>query len=504
MTRTTPPAKLGLTQLEAREVPAAVYLLNGVLNVIGNDSDETITVRQTVLAVTVDGSGSSFSPLSIAEIRINANGGNDHVALNKVGAVVTAKTVVFGGSGNDTVVGGNGDDFIDGESGADYLYGSGGNDKLAGDIGNDFLFGQNGNDSVAGGAGNDSLDGGAGNDKMGGGAGADLYYTGAGDRVYDDTTSGVLIGGVAIGSGHAVFNGPSDLGWYDEHLGDAPIRRHARAAERDGLVSRVEMIEVLETAKDGGVVDGTEWADLKKVTAADAVGMSSAVRWLSNKVVGTSGENSWHTGGAGTRQVVSPFLPGITAARLQQLVDKWFRGADLPAAKSHDKTDTFSYQTAAGKLFVGGPAAADINQGGLGDCYYLAALGSVAHRNPQRIEDMFTDNGDGTWTVRFFRDGEVRFVTVNQMLPVNANGRLVFAGDGSPAGSATNELWVALAEKAYAQLNESGWIGQDGTNSYNGVGGVAGSDGINSGSGGDAMEHITGLDADGQDRKSVV
>ena len=31
------------------------------------------------------------------------------------------------------------------------------------------------------------------------------------------------------------------------------------------------------------------------------------------------------------------------------------------------------------------------------------------------------------------------------------------------------ELWVALAEKAYVQLNESGWIHQDGTNSYEGI-----------------------------------
>src|SRR5262249_24055152 len=32
-----------------------------------------------------------------------------------------------------------------------------------------------------------------------------------------------------------------------------------------------------------------------------------------------------------------------------------------------------------------------------------------------------------------------------------------------------NELWVALAEKAYAQLNEEGWTGQDKTNSYAGI-----------------------------------
>jgi len=40
-----------------------------------------------------------------------------------------------------------------------------------------------------------------------------------------------------------------------------------------------------------------------------------------------------------------------------------------------------------------------------------------------------------------------------------------------------------LAEKAYAQINEQGWIGQDGTNSYGGI--VAGSFA-------DALTHVTG------------
>ncbi|MBD0344638.1 MAG: peptidase C2 calpain, partial [Coleofasciculus sp. Co-bin14] len=46
------------------------------------------------------------------------------------------------------------------------------------------------------------------------------------------------------------------------------------------------------------------------------------------------------------------------------------------------------------------------------------------------------------------------------------------------------ELWVALAEKAYAQVNESGWIGQNNTNSYQGIEG--GWDGY-------ALNHITGV-----------
>ena len=55
-------------------------------------------------------------------------------------------------------------------------------------------------------------------------------------------------------------------------------------------------------------------------------------------------------------------------------------------------------------IFVGEPSEKDVRQGGLGDCYLLAALAAVARTNPSRIKRMVTDNPDGeTVTVRFFR-----------------------------------------------------------------------------------------------------
>src|SRR5262249_60731869 len=94
-----------------------------------------------------------------------------------------------------------------------------------------------------------------------------------------------------------------------------------------------------------------------------------------------------------------------------------------------------------------------------------------------------TDNGEGTFTVRFFRSGVAEYVTGDRFLPTDSSGRPVYSSFGRRYDDPGNELWVALAEKAYAQLNESGWIGQDGTNSYAGIDG---------GYGDDALRQITG------------
>ena len=150
-----------------------------------------------------------------------------------------------------------------------------------------------------------------------------------------------------------------------------------------------------------------------------------------------------------------------------------------------DDLSTLRYVDVSGSLFVNGPSYDDVNQGKVGDCYLMATLGEVAKHSPSTIVNMFADNGDGTWTVRFFRGSTPNYVTVNRELPVYGygdSGTPWAAGFGvytDPYGmvfqrysnDANNELWVALAEKAYVQLNESGWIGQDGTNNYHGIDG---------------------------------
>lgn len=150
--------------------------------------------------------------------------------------------------------------------------------------------------------------------------------------------------------------------------------------------------------------------------------------------------------------------------QLEKLIGKWFLGTDRPAIP-----DNATYAQAAGSLFINGPGYSDVRQGSLGDCYFLSALGETAVRSPADITGMFIDNGDGTFAVRFYNSGQPEYVTVDGQLPVDGDGNLIYSDYLYPASSSTNELWVPLAEKAYAQLNAEGWTGQDGTNSFLGI-----------------------------------
>jgi hypothetical protein len=152
-----------------------------------------------------------------------------------------------------------------------------------------------------------------------------------------------------------------------------------------------------------------------------------------------------------------------SANQLDKLINEHFFGKDRPACEGlftygDGTVINISYQQAQGSLFQNGISYEDVRQGIAGDCYYLASLATVAQKTPNLIREMFIDNGDGTYTVRFFNKGQADYVTVDRYLPTQSNGALPFAKVGGNYNNSANELWVALAEKAYAQMNEAGWL----------------------------------------------
>lgn len=264
-------------------------------------------------------------------------------------------------------------------------------------------------------------------------------------------------------------SGSSPTDWFSQNLYNATIVSLTRSLDADGQLSRDDMIAILRAAEHSGTVDGvidaTEITDFRTiVNNANLLGMPDYVRVLSNKIINGDPANQTYQG-----MPLGNLYAGSSAVQMEKLIGKWFLGSDHPVAKSSDGTTTYSYQYASGSLFQNGISYSDIKQGDVADCYFLAGLAETAFRSPSTINSMFIDNGDNTYTVRFYKDGVADYVTVDKYLPTNASGYLVYANVGNLYSSPSNELWVALAEKAYAQINQSGWIGQDNTNSYQGI-----------------------------------
>ncbi|MFN9615387.1 MAG: CARDB domain-containing protein, partial [Dolichospermum sp.] len=276
------------------------------------------------------------------------------------------------------------------------------------------------------------------------------------------------------------FDGNTD--WFSTNLQDAQLITLTRSLATDGNLSRNDMIALFRDAKDNAVIDANELTDLRTIVSnATLFTMQDYVRVLSDYVVNGNAANQWWTGGGTTRTSLGNLYAGSSDIHMEKLVGKWFLGTDRPDLRtegdianqgSGSYTGTKTYRAVSGSLFQNGISADDVKQGAVGDCYYVATLSSIAMEKPNYIQNMFIDNGDNTYTVRFFNNGVANYVTVDNYLPTNSSGSLIYASSGQSYNNSNNELWVALAEKAYAQLAESGWSRPSNVN--NGYGSIEG------------------------------
>lgn len=257
--------------------------------------------------------------------------------------------------------------------------------------------------------------------------------------------------------------------WFDANIHDAALRQLLRTEYSDSAIDRSEMLGIFDSVESDGTVSATEFNDLQTAANSTWLFSSEYVVDVTRNVVLGNAANATYQG-----TTLGNLAAGSNAAQLDKLVDKWFLGLDRPNAQYSGLTVT--YATAAGSLFgSGGPQYTDVHQGAVGDCYFVGALAEIAQESPSAITSMFTINGDGTYGVRFYQNGVGRYVTVDSLLPTYSGGYLLYAGMGSHASSSSNVLWVALAEKAYVQMNEAGWLRPaawgGGVNSYAGIAG---------------------------------
>lgn len=168
-----------------------------------------------------------------------------------------------------------------------------------------------------------------------------------------------------------------------------------------------------------------------------------------NTVINTAGANVsvWDDAtdtviGAATRHAVASFAGGVAKTL----------GASL--ANPTDAGTTASHTLS---LFGAGPVAADVNQGEVGDCYFLSSLAAFANQRPQTLENAAVDLGDGTYAVEFHSGGNPVFVRVNNSFTTGGFGGYAYAHPGS-----NNTIWAAVMEKAFCYF-------RTGANTYNSI-----------------------------------
>ena len=100
----------------------------------------------------------------------------------------------------------------------------------------------------------------------------------------------------------------------------------------------------------------------------------------------------------------------------------------------------------------GAPTIQDVNQGYLGDCYFLSSLGEVALQDPSAIENMIASNGNGTYSVRFYVNGKPDYATVNSQLPVMGGGYEWANGSQLEFANGTTDDWYVSATSTGQEL----------------------------------------------------
>ncbi len=238
---------------------------------------------------------------------------------------------------------------------------------------------------------------------------------------------------------------------------DGTIVADMAAADVNGTATYSGLLKVLTDldatlASSGTKLTSAELSDLKTIAANLNNGMatSSYLTYAVNALVDGNAADAIWTGGSASSTTLGNLAVGSSATQLSDLIGKMVLGNYLPSSQvnmSGYAPFSVSYSASSNPYGSSGPSMNDINQGYLGDCFFLSSLAEVADKILSLITSMFCANGNNTYGVRFYVDGTAEYITVNTQL-----------ADGGTIFNYATDIWASLAEKAYAQLQAGGAV----------------------------------------------
>ncbi len=287
---------------------------------------------------------------------------------------------------------------------------------------------------------------------------AGTIFSGAGPKT--PGTSNPVVSTASTAPATAGTSGPNTaaLPSWMSTLSTTLIAADMKAADVNGTVTYAGLEKLISDldatlASSKTSLTSAEFTDLKTIAKDlnNGVTTSSYLTTIMNALVNGNAANATWTGGAASSTALGNLAVGSSATQLSELNGKWFLGTDLPSSRvvmSGYPTFSVSYSNDGNPLFgASGPSMSDVNQGYLGDCYFLSSIAEVAKQNSGLITSMFTANGNGTYGVRFYVGGVAEYVTVNTSL-----------ADGGTIFNYGSDIWASLAEKGYAQLQAGGVV----------------------------------------------
>jgi hypothetical protein len=265
-------------------------------------------------------------------------------------------------------------------------------------------------------------------------------------------------------------------------LNNAQIRADVADALGGGdTLTYQGMLHILDDAAVGGMT-ASKFSTLETLAsllnAPGGIATSEYVQDISRSLIDGDPANTFWTGGKPKPTELRDLSATSSEQQVDQLIDKWFLGTDHPSTTHVGAGPVVpTWEVQHGPLFAANePSYLDVNQGVAGDCWFLSTLADVALQDPAAIKSMITDNGNGTYGVRFFVDGLATYVTVDNQLPFvtknweNGNGSTLEFANGAKG----QPIWAELVEKAFAELNAEpdaihGHTTNTASNAYSGI-----------------------------------